>query len=109
MNMVATIEAKPVTLSDLEWKVVSLALREAGELPCPSREPSALRRRLSALWSAIVGHEARRPLADPRLEALRRFVCTARGRRDAGEIAGRLLGMGFTRQQLDAVTLLARR
>ncbi|MBV9842378.1 MAG: hypothetical protein JOY99_12760 [Sphingomonadaceae bacterium] len=96
-------------LSALEWKVVRLALREAGELRCAGvAEPSRLRQRLRRLWTALTGWEPQRPLADPRLEMLRRFVCTARGRRDAAEIARRLLGMGFTQRQLAAVTLLAR-
>ena len=67
MKMVASIEAEPLELSDLEWKVVRLALREAGELPCRS-ESSPVRRRLAALWSAVTGWEPRRPLADPKLE-----------------------------------------
>jgi hypothetical protein len=94
-------------LDDLEWKVVSLALREAG--PAPVREPGAIGRKVRALWSAITGWEPQRPLADPRLETLRRFVCTQRGRRDAAVLATRLLAMGFTQNQLAAVTLLARR
>ena len=93
-------------LSDLEWKVVSLALREAGESVIG--EPGRLGRQLRALWSAVTGWEPKRPLADPRLETLRRFVCTQRGRRDAAHLAARLLGMGFTPSQLSAVTLLAR-
>lgn len=112
MNAMASIDGSEQLgvpmLSPLEWRVVSLALREAGEMSCTG-EPSRLRRWLRGVWSAITGWEPRRPLADPRLEMLRRFVCTARGRRDAADIAARLIGMGFTRSQLAAVTLLVRR
>ena len=94
-------------LSDLEWKVVRLAIREAGEAAVG--EPGPLGRRLRTFWSAVTGWEPKRPLADPRLELLRRFVCTQRGRRDAAELAARLVGLGFTPNQLTAVTLLARR
>ena len=95
------------TLSDLEWKVVSLAMRELGD--AAPREPGRLGRRLRAFWSAVTGWEPKRPLADPRLELLRRYVCTQAGRRDAAELAPRLLSHGFTQNQLSAVTLLARR
>lgn len=98
------LEAAPV-LSELEWKVVSLAIRDAGD-GCP-RSASG---RFGRIWSALTGLEPRRPLADPRLETLRRFVCTARRRRDeATALAGRLLDMGFSQRQIAAVTLLARR
>ena len=69
-------------LSDLEWKVVSLAMREAGEAVV--HEPGRLGLRLRAFWSAVTGWEPKRPLADPRLELLRRYVCTARGRTSCG-------------------------
>jgi hypothetical protein len=103
----STLAEHVPVLSDLEWKVVSLALREAGQ--AVTGEPGPLARRLRALWRAVTGWEPKRPLADPRLEALRRFVCTQRGRRDAADLAARLMGMGFTQNQLSAVTLLARR
>ncbi len=92
-------------LSDLEWKVVGLAIRDAGE--GRARPAGGLPGRL---WSALTGLEPRRPLADPRLETLRRFVCTARRRRDeATALAARLLDLGFSQRQIAAVTLLARR
>ena len=92
-------------LSDLEWKVVSLAIRDTGEACARSRGGL-----LARVWAALTGLEPKRPLADPRLETLRRFVCTARRRRDeAAGLAGRLLDMGFSQRQIAAVTLLARR
>lgn len=108
MTMATTVRrdagAAPV-LSDLEWKVVSLALRDAGDA-CARSGGGVLGR----IWSALTGLEPKRPLADPRLETLRRFVCTARRRRDeATALAGRLLDMGFSQPQIAAVALLARR
>ena len=55
-------------LSSLEWKVVSLAMREA---TCV--EPEAISW-LGRLFHRATGIEPKMPLADPRLETLRRFV-----------------------------------
>lgn len=107
-SMQRDFERADPALSDLEWKVVAIALREAGD-GCGVR-PADRGGALARFWRAVTGFEPRRPLADPRLETLRRFVCTARRRRDeATALAARLIDMGFSRRQLDAVTLLARR
>lgn len=86
-------------LSPLEWKVVSLALREAGE---------AGRGRLARLFGPAVGLRPKLPLADPRLEALRRFVCRVRDRADVSELKPRLIELGFHPSQISAVAMLAR-
>jgi hypothetical protein len=93
------------TLSALEWKVVSLAMREAGEIGCVDG--------LSRSW---IGRFVRRasgaapkmPLADPRLETLRRFVCRVRGRADVSDLSNRLTEFGYSQNQISAVAMLAR-
>jgi len=98
-------------LSPLEWKVVALALREAGDRGCggytpPSPIGSFFRRALQLL----TGHPGQLPLADPKLETLRRFVCTARGRAEmAAELGRRLVELGFSTRQVAAVAILAQR
>ena len=83
-------------LSPIEARVVELALADA---------PSSLK---TARWrrsiATLLGLRPARPLASPRLEALRRFVVLTRhaGQATADE-AARLLGFGFTREQLCAV------
>lgn len=98
-------------LTRLEWRVVSLALREAGECGCANVvEPSALRRFLGKMLATLTGWKAKMPLADPRLETLRRFVCLSTWRhKAAAEFAEKLVDLGFSRAQVRAVALLAGR
>ena len=103
--------AEPPSLSRLEWKVVALALREASEGGCHDvLSPSRFRHWLSRMVRAVTGWEGPRPLADPRLETLRRFVCTSRwGHGDAASLAQSLLHQGFNQNQLRAVAMLVGR
>jgi len=48
------------------------------------------------------------PLADPRLETLRRFVCRVRDRADASDLKHRLVEFGFHPNQVTAVAMIAR-
>lgn len=98
-------------LSRLEWQVVSLAMREAGECGCHDViAPSPIGRAFRRTIALITGGPERKPLADPRLEALRRFVCLSRwGNRAAEEVAGRLIELGFSDRQVRAVQMLAGR
>lgn len=91
-------------LSALEWKVVSLAMREAGE----ARGTGERRGWLGRLFGSATGMRPRLPLADPRLEALRRFVCRVRDRADVSELKPRLIELGFHPNQISAVAMLAR-
>ena len=106
-RMVVIAEAPLAALSALEWKVVSLAMREAANRGGGRvRAPTRWRRLLG--W--FTGQDAVRPLADPRLEALRSFVCAARsGHRMVERLAGRLIEFGFDRDQISAVQALAAR
>jgi len=109
MTMHAQIqsESNPATpaLSALEWKVVSLALREAGEAGCGGTRRRGWFRRVI---DGSAGLRPKLPLADPRLEALRRFVCRVRDRADVSELKPRLIELGFHPNQISAVALIAR-
>lgn len=92
-------------LSKAEWKAVSIAMNDAANCGCAARsEPN----RLSRLFTALTGIERPRPLADPRLETLRQFVCdTHRNRRPAEHFVPALMDQGFNTAQVQALALLA--
>lgn len=95
-------QAATPPLSALEWKVVSLAMREAA---------SGAERRTGWLGRWIEGSTGirpRLPLADPRLETLRRFVGRVRTRADASDLKHRLVEFGFHPSQISAVAMIAR-
>jgi hypothetical protein len=92
-------------LSKLEWKVVSLAIREAGEAGCGGTAPTSW---LGRLLRRATGVAPKMPLADPRLETLRRFVCRVRGRADVSDLINRLNELGYSPNQISAVAMLAR-
>ncbi len=92
---------KSALFSPLEWKVVALAIREAGEMA--PREGW-----LARLIGRATGLAPKLPLADPRLDTLRRFVCDLRRRADVSDIAGRLRELGFSQSQISAVAQIAR-
>ena len=97
------------TLTDLEWQVVKVAMRDAtaGHLVAPTRRGS-IADRLGRIYSFVTGIKPIAPLADPRLEALRRFVFVTRRTRvlAEAEVPG-LLDLGFTRAQVVALATLA--
>lgn len=96
-------------LSRLEWRVVSLALKEAMAAGWTDLTPlGRIGGGIGRLFRAITGMPPRTGLADPRLETLRRFVCLSYWRhRAAGELADRLVDLGFSRAQVRAVATLA--
>jgi len=84
-----------------EWSVIALAGRDDVASLAPDSFWQRMRRR-------IFGIEAARPLANERLEALRRFAVLARLRRrriDHAEI-GRLVQAGFSKFQADVLLSL---
>lgn len=106
-RMVVIADAPLAVFSTLEWKVVMLAMREATGWG-RGRIRTATRWRRLVSW--FTGQDAVRPLADPRLEALRSFVCAVHsGHRMAGRCAARLIEYGFDRDQISAVRTLAAR
>lgn len=101
----AEAESSPPPLSALEWKVVGLAMREAGEAG-----GDGTRRGWFGRWiDSGAGLRPRLPLADPRLETLRRFVCGVRDHRgDVSELQRRMLEQGFHPGQISALAMIAR-
>lgn len=96
-------------LSRTEWLAVSIGLQDAVKHGCDGRSsPTWFEGRLQRLASLLCGIERPRPLADPRLETLRQFVCSVRsGHAIDNEHAPRLLEQGFNPAQLNAIALLA--
>ncbi|OHT20483.1 hypothetical protein [Edaphosphingomonas haloaromaticamans] len=102
----ATLPADAPTLSKLEWQAVAIGLREVDGCGCGSIEPPSRFRRL---WTTLTGAEAVRPLADPRLEALRRFVCRLRrSGEDVEKLGQELIALGYSRNQVSAIAALDR-
>ena len=85
-------------LSRLESEVVALADREPLSSLLTARRPIA---------RALFGIQPATALADPRLEALRRFVVLHRhGHREAQASGEALVGLGFSARLLDDVRAL---
>lgn len=93
-------------LTELERRVVHLGRTDA-ERGNRSRPRSP---RLSALLAALTGVRPVQPLAEERLEALRRYACATR-RREAGmpTLADQLRAFGFSADAIGTATALARR
>jgi hypothetical protein len=88
------LESEAAAFAPLELQVISLT---ALDPPSSLRRPS----RLARLVERWLGLATRKPLANPRLEALRRFAVlarSARGRLPARELE-RFLSAGFTKAQ----------
>jgi hypothetical protein len=94
-------------LTTAEWQAVSVALRDAERFSCAA--PSGKSERfLSRLFRAVTGIEEPRPLADPRLDAVRRFVCASRRNvARAREIAMELIELGYSRDQIEVLRIVA--
>lgn len=90
--------AKPA-LTPLERAVIDLS----------RKDPlwSLARRSGVAIWLLGRRHDAQ-PLANPRLEALRRYAILRRQNRDGGQVAGVLRESGYSPAQIAAIDRLAR-
>jgi hypothetical protein len=96
-------------LSQNEWAAVAVALNDARDCGCATapypEEPGIVRRAIGFLF----GLRTRTPLADPRLEAIRTFVCASyRRRQPALELARPLEDHGFNIAQIKAMGQLSR-
>lgn len=93
-------------LSPSEWQTISTGLRDVAECGCGG-QASGWARGMARIARMLTGREDAAPLDDPRLEALRDFVCaTERRRRRADEFVPDLLEHGFNHRQVEALTLL---
>ena len=94
----------PAHLSALEQRVVLLAKRDADRGAIVPRQSGFAR-----LMTLLTGIEGPQPLADDRLETLRRFACfERRGDRRAAQVAADLLGLGFSAEALAGASAIAR-
>lgn len=96
-------------LSNLEWSAVSIALNDAAKCGC-SATSGGKGASFSSRFAEKVFGPSRLPnaLADPKLEAIRRFVCaTSRRRAPAVEFVAPLAAHGFNQAQIDALALLS--
>jgi len=95
-------------LSQTEWAAVSVAFQDAAACGCtavPATDRPSLLGRTAEL---LFGARRPTPLANPRLEAIRQFVCTTRRqRKPAADLVPVLAGHGFNPAQIEAIALLA--
>lgn len=92
-------------LSRQEWQAVTVALRDAERLRCAMPKVEG---RFARILRWLTGIEAPKPLADPRLEALRGFVCASRRNvARAKEMGADLLALGFSPSQVEALRIVA--
>ncbi len=104
--MMIDVKSQP-HLSTAEWQAVTVALRDAERSACAA--PKGTKEgRFARLFRALTGIEKPRPLADPRLDAVRRFVCASRRNvARAREIASELTAFGYSRDQIEALRIVA--
>jgi hypothetical protein len=95
-------------LSQTEWAAVSVAFQDAAACGCsavPATERPSL---LGRVADTLFGARRPTPLANPRLEAIRQFVCTTRRQRQpAAHLVPVLADHGFNPAQIEAIALLA--
>jgi hypothetical protein len=104
--MMQDIQAQP-RLSTVEWQAVTIALRDAEHAIHVAPQGQA-EGRVARLFRALTGIEKARPLADPRLDAVRRFVWASRRRiAKAREIGGELRAFGYSCEQIEALRMVA--
>ncbi|MDO6414218.1 hypothetical protein Q4F19_07475 [Sphingomonas sp. BIUV-7] len=95
-------------LSTNEWTAVAVALKDAHKCGCIAENRVKLGA-LGKLAIAVFGPRHPLPLADPRLEAIRSFVCASHRRQSpATDLAKPLEDHGFSQAQIDALGLLSR-
>jgi hypothetical protein len=106
--LVAARAARP-HLTAREWQAVAAAFSDASGHACGRQgKPSRLSAGLRRLIGALTGLRAPPPLADPRLEKLRFFLCFTRDHgRPSERVWKELLELGFSEPQIEALALLA--
>ncbi|NKJ42078.1 MULTISPECIES: hypothetical protein [unclassified Novosphingobium] len=96
-------------LSRQDWLAAHVGAHDADSIGCrapavPSHEKTRLKRWMTRLF----GDNAPMPLADPRLEAVRRFACATRaGKAPDGALIGELHQRGLDDAELAAIARFA--
>lgn len=103
------VEAPAPILTLLEQSVVALAIKDADAgFAGPLHREASLRAKLSMMYCKVAGVRGHTPLANPRLEMLRRFAsATHRLRRPADTLIPELIAQGFDEEAITAVNRLA--
>lgn len=97
------------TLTRDEWAAVSIALQDAQRCGCGAQAGDTRTGIFGRTAALLFGQRRPTPLANSRLEAVRRFVCaTHRRRRAADDLAAPLATHGFSPAQIAALGLLSR-
>lgn len=100
-----SVERKDPALSQSEWRAVADALADVFKCGCGNPYKPRL---ASRLLRVLTGREGALPVADPKIEAVRSFVCeTNRHRRIAMHCVPALFDHGFNDRQVDALALLS--
>lgn len=100
--------AEVPTLTKTEWQAILIGLQDArSSRGGAALNPVSLKGRLQRIVNLLRGVEPPRPLADPRLEALRRFASARVARRTGNDPAPLLREQGFDQAQVDAIAQLA--
>ncbi|UYY78470.1 hypothetical protein [Sphingomonas sp. R1] len=98
----------PPELSQIEWAAVSVAFQDAAACGCTAVSATVRPSLLGRMADTLFGARRPTPLADPRLEAIRQFVCaTRRHRTPAADLVPALADHGFNPAQIEAIALLA--
>lgn len=101
--------AAEISLTTIEWSAVSVALNDAHTCGCATVSDTGAIGPVRRLAGRIFGVRRPNRLADPRLEAIRSYVCASRRRRSpAAEFATPLADHGFTPAQITALGILSR-
>ncbi|SFJ69106.1 hypothetical protein SAMN03159338_2194 [Sphingomonas sp. NFR04] len=95
-------------LSQTEWAAVSVAFRDAAACGCSAVAATEKPSLFGRVADTLFGTRRPTPLANPRLEAIRQFVCTTRRQRQpAAHLVPVLADHGFNPAQIEAIALLA--
>jgi hypothetical protein len=99
---------KQPKLTRVEWQAVAVALRDADKRRPAARAANEREGRVASVLRWLTGIETPTPLADPRLDAVRRFVWAARSHsRNVLELAPELMRFGYSPAQIEALRLVA--
>lgn len=97
-----------VCLSATEHQAIEIGIRDADCGCLISTEGNGLRAKLAKLSRVITGQRGRRPLADPKLEAVREFACrTHMQRRPAEQLVPALMKHGYGPNEIGTLTALS--